>query len=163
MMNNRLGLVHAWHVVPLRKELETEEALELPDAELPVRGRCPAGAAACCCPGSLGTRSLPRPGRPMIRTAEERFPATQGPSGRLWCRPARAPWPHSVAPRFKRQVERGKLMHLVLPFAMWSRYGSNISFSRPSRFGVLGIGFELYSHQLYTRVWQRAQRGTCPR
>ena len=81
MMNNRLGLVHAWHVVPLRKELETEEALALPD------------------------------------------------------------------------VERGKLMHLVLPFAMWSRHGSNISFTRPSRFGVLGIGFELYSHQLYTLAW----------
>ena len=78
MMNNRLGLMHAWHVVPLRKELETEEALVLPD------------------------------------------------------------------------VEQGKLMHLVLPFAMWSRHGSNIAFTRPSRFGVLGIGFELYSHQLYT-------------
>ena len=33
MMNNRLGLVHAWHVVPLRKELETEDALALPDVE----------------------------------------------------------------------------------------------------------------------------------
>ena len=41
-------------------------------------------------------------------------------------------------------------MHLVLPFAMWSRHGANIAFTRPSRFGVLGIGFELYSHQLYT-------------
>jgi hypothetical protein len=47
-------------------------------------------------------------------------------------------------------VKQGRLMHLVLPYAMWSEHGSNISFTRPSRFAPLGVGFELYSHQLFT-------------
>ena len=42
-------------------------------------------------------------------------------------------------------VKSGKLMHLVLPYSIWPTCGSNISFLAPSRFGQLGVGFEMYA------------------